>query len=99
MAPQRIRHVFRPSVERLERTETLLIDSKVMAEFLGVPNQTFEQLVYTDRIPFPMRFPFGNLMRWSVLELLEWVEAGCPRRKKWIEMRGSSGWYPAWRWR
>ena len=97
MAIQRIRHVFRPSIECLERSGTLMIDSELMADFLGVPKGALKQLVYTDRIPLPMKFPLGNLMRWSVLELLEWIEAGCPRRKKWIELRGSSGWYPAWR--
>ena len=92
------KHVLKPSIEYLERSGKLMLDMAGMAEFLGVPAKTLAQLGYTDRIPLPCRLGFGNRRRWSVLELLEWVQAGCPRRSKWIEMRGSSGWYPQWRW-
>ena len=45
-------------------------------------------------LPLPVRLGLGKSYRWSILELAEWVEAGCPRRRKWIEMRGHSGWFP-----
>jgi predicted DNA-binding transcriptional regulator AlpA len=92
------KHVLKPSIEYLEQCGSLMLDTPRMAEFLGVPTKTLVQLVYTDRIPLPCRLGLGKCQRWSVLELLEWVEAGCPRREKWIEMRGSSGWCPQWRW-
>jgi hypothetical protein len=92
------RNVLKPSIEYLQRCGTLMIDTKGMGEFLGVPSKVVSQLVYTDRIPLPCRLGIGKCYRWSILELLEWVEAGCPRRTQWIEMRGSSGWCPQWRW-
>jgi hypothetical protein len=92
------RNVLKPSAEYLERCGLLMIDTRGMADFLGVAAKVVAQLVYTDRIPLPCRLGIGKCYRWSVLELLEWVEAGCPRRTQWIEMRGSSGWCPQWRW-
>jgi hypothetical protein len=92
------RHILKPSVESLEQCGTLMLDSKGMARFLGVPLKVLTQLVYTDRIPLPCRLGIGRCFRWSILELLEWVEAGCPRRIQWIKVRGSSGWYLLGRW-
>jgi hypothetical protein len=92
------KHVFRPSAEYLERSGRLMLDTAGLAEFLGVPARAMAQLIDTDRVPFPCRLGLGRCQRWSVLELLEWVEAGCPRRWEWIKMRGSSGWSPPWRW-
>jgi len=88
--------ILRPSVDWLLRNDALMIDTAGMAAFLGVPTRKANQLVFSDRIPLPCRLGLGNCPRWSVLELLEWVEAGCPRRGKWIEIRGSSGSYRRW---
>lgn len=93
------RFVLKPSVDYLERCGVLLLDTRMMAEFLGVPRPVLLKFLYTDRIPLPLKLGLGRCIRWNVLELLEWVHAGCPGRSKWIEMRGSSGWYPLWRWR
>ncbi len=92
------KHVLKPSVEYLERCGRLMLDTAGMAEFLDVPAKVMAQLGHTDRIPQPFRLGLGRCQRWSVLELLEWVEAGCPRRMKWVEIRGSCGWRPQWRW-
>jgi len=91
-------HVLKPSVEYLERCGRLMLDAHDMAEFLGVPVMVVRRLVTTDRLPRPLRLGLGNCTRWSLLELLEWVEAGCPRRGEWIEMQRASGRYPQWRW-
>ena len=91
------KNVLTPSVDYLENAGTLFLDSAHMAEFLGLPTKVISQLVYTDRIPLPVRLGYANCYRWSVLELAEWVEAGCPRRTEWIKMRGHSGWYPPYR--
>jgi hypothetical protein len=91
------RHVLKPSIEFLEGCGKLMLDSGDMAEFLGVPQKVMTQLAYTDRVPCPCRLGLGTCFRWGVMELLEWVEAGCPRRDKWIEIRGSSGrYYTRW---
>ena len=84
--------ILKPSVEYLQRCGKLLLDTQEMADFLRVPRVKVPRLVYTDRIPLPLRLGLGRCLRWSVLELLEWVAAGCPRRTEWIEQRGWSGW-------
>ena len=91
-------NVLSPSVDYLQKAESLFLDSAQMAEFLGIPKKVLVHLAYTDRIPLPVRLGLGKCFRWSILELAEWVEAGCPRRGRWIEMRGRSGWYPLERW-
>jgi hypothetical protein len=60
-----------------------------MAEFLELPVLAVRSLVYTDRIPGPMQLGLGKTYRWNVLELLDWVEARCPRRGQWIAMRSA----------
>jgi predicted DNA-binding transcriptional regulator AlpA len=83
--------ILRPSVDSLKGCSSLMIDTAGMAAFLGVSSRKINQLACSDRIPIPCQI--GRCIRWNVLELLEWVEAGCPRMGKWIEMRGSSGGY------
>lgn len=97
MGSRTYRHVLSPSVDCLREQGKLLIDTKGLAEFLGVERKIIQQLIYCDRIPLPVSLGLAEIHRWSVIELLEWVEAGCPRRTKWIEARGQSGWYPHWR--
>lgn len=87
------RHVLKPSVEYLEKCGRLMLDSSDMTEFLGISQKAITQLASTDRIPSPCRLGLGTCLRWSALELLEWVEAGCPRRHDWIKQRGRSGRY------
>jgi hypothetical protein len=45
----------------------------------------------TDRIPLTCYLRLGKCGSVSILELLEWVEAGCPRRTEWLTISGSSG--------
>jgi hypothetical protein len=73
--------IIRPSVD----CESLMVDARGLAVFLGIPPKKLPQLLSTDRLPLPCRLGLGRCRRWSVLELLEWVKAGCPRRAKWIE--------------
>lgn len=74
------RHVLQPSVDYLEKCGVLLLDARQLSEFLRVPHKTVRQMVYTDRIPLPTKLGLSNAVRWNIMELLEWVEAGCPRR-------------------
>lgn len=79
--------IVSPSVDRLRDAGTLFLRVPQMAEFLGLNKKTVTHLVYTDRIPQPVQMGLGQSLRWSVLELAEWVEAGCPRRDQWYEIR------------
>ena len=82
------KHILRPSVEYLEECGSLMIDRRGMAEFLGVSAKAMTQFDDTDRIPRPRPLGLGNCQRWSVLELLAWVQAGCPRLAQWVKLRG-----------
>lgn len=90
------KHVLKPSIAYLQGCGTLLLDSAQMAEFLGVPQKVFIRLVYTDRVPLPVQLGLGKCFRWNVLELLDWIAADCPRRTKWIDIYGHSGWAHSW---
>jgi predicted DNA-binding transcriptional regulator AlpA len=90
------RNILKPSVEYLATCGTLLIRSDEMAQFLQIPQKAVVHLANTDRIPMPLRLGFGKHTHWSVLELLEWVEAGCPRRGPWLAMLRQRGWYRVW---
>lgn len=83
--------IIQPSIDRLLGMNKLLIDAALMGEFLGIPRLKVYQLLGTDRIPLPINLGFGRAPRWSIFELLEWVEAGCPGRGEWIDLRGWSG--------
>jgi predicted DNA-binding transcriptional regulator AlpA len=97
MRPRKYLNILRPSVDYLRQVDKLLLEPREVGEFLGVDPKTIQQLVYSDRIPLPVSLGLGECHRWSVIELLEWVEAGCPRRTEWIATRGQSGWFPHWR--
>lgn len=90
--------VLSPSVDRLRNAGTLFLSVPQMAEFLGLDKKTVTHLVYTDRIPQPLRLGLGQSLRWSVLELTDWVEAGCPRRNEWYEIRRRRGLSSPHRW-
>lgn len=94
--PPQYRHIIRPSVDVLAQGSSLLLDTPTMATFLGVPPKTVQDLLGQGRIPLPLKLGLSSCRRWNVFELLDWVNAGCPRRKEWIAMRGRSGWYPLW---
>lgn len=98
MPPSNLRHIIRPDTAFLRESGKLLLTTRDMALFLQIPRAAVQQLSYSDRIPLPLHLGLGRLPRWSVFELLEWTEAGCPRRSQWIELRGTSGWLPAYRW-
>jgi hypothetical protein len=87
------RYILKPSIDYLKDCGYLLLNTQEMANFLQIPPKAVQQMVYMDRIPLPVRLKFCNCMRWNVIELLQWVQAGCPRRTEWIRIHGKSGWY------
>jgi predicted DNA-binding transcriptional regulator AlpA len=85
--------VLRPSVDRLAACGKLLIGTKEMAEFLGLSRQVVIELASTDRLPTPIRLGGRGLLLWSVIDLLKWVESGCPRADQWIKISGRRIWH------
>ena len=86
------RIILKPSVEKLLESNKLLVGARTMSDFLDITHTNVRQLMNTDRIPLPIRLGSDHSVRWSTLELLEWVAAGCPGRGKWIDKRGWTGW-------
>jgi hypothetical protein len=91
MRPIEYTNIIKPSVDYLERCGTLLLDSHGMAAFLGMPVKKVAELRCSGRLPLPCRL--GKCLRWSVLELLRWIQDGCPRLDNWTTMRNSARWY------
>jgi hypothetical protein len=71
MRPIEYTNIIKPSVDVLECCGSLMIDTRGMAEFLGIPATKMGQLRCTDRVPLPCRLGLGKCIRWSVLELLD----------------------------
>ena len=80
------RRVLCPDISFLKNCEKLLLTTADMAMFLQIPKQAMQEIANTGRVPMPHHLGFGQVVRWNVLELLAWVEAGCPRRGDWIRI-------------
>lgn len=92
-----LRTVIRPSLDWLDRCGCWLIDRRGMAEFLGVKVSQVQYLHNSGRIPRPVQF-FCGPSRYVVPELRDWMRMGCPRIQDWIELRGTSGSLPTYKW-
>jgi len=77
--------IIKPSLDYLARCGKLLLAPKDMADFLSVSPAKVYQMAHTSRLPVPIRLGIGQFPRWSVLELLDWIAAGCPCRDRWME--------------
>lgn len=56
------------------------------AALLGVSARTWRRLNAAGLVPQALRV--GGSKRWSVAELRGWIEAGCPARARWVQLRG-----------
>lgn len=70
-------HIPKPSVAYLASCGCLLLDIPGLAGFLGISAKAVRQLAWTGRVPLPIRL--GGTLKWNIIGLLDWVEAGCPR--------------------
>lgn len=59
----------------------LLIDSKTFARLLNVSYRTLYRLIDLKAVPQPVHL--GRIIRWRIDEVLEWIEADCPRQNNW----------------
>jgi predicted DNA-binding transcriptional regulator AlpA len=66
----------------------LCIDANELARLLHVSPRQVYRLRDAGRLPVPLEF--GGCVRWSLLEIKDWIAAGAPRRKDWEAMRNSA---------
>ncbi len=59
----------------------LLIDVKTFAKLLSISSRTLSRLIDLEAVPMPVHL--GRLVRWRLVEVLEWIEADCPPQKDW----------------
>ena len=65
--------------------EQIAMTSTVAASMLGISRSHFYKLRASDSLPAPIRL--GRCTRWRADELRDWVEAGCPPRNRWEQIR------------
>ena len=70
-----------------DNTEVLLPSAKDAAKLLDIGERFFWSMHSSGELgPLPIRL--GKRTLWSRFELINWVKARCPRREKWITMKG-----------
>jgi predicted DNA-binding transcriptional regulator AlpA len=72
----------------VERPE--LLDAVQVGALLGVSDDTVKRYDSAGRLPRPLRLSDATI-RWRYRELVDWVDAGCPRRDAWER----HGWEPS----
>lgn len=63
----------------------LLIDTKTLARLLDVSSRTIARLEAEEAMPASIQL--GNLKKWRLGEILEWIEADCPPLRIWVNKR------------
>ena len=62
-----------------------LIDVGRVAEMFSVSQRTVYRLAETKAMPQPIKL--GTLVRWREVEILAWLDEGCPNMRQWEPMR------------
>lgn len=66
--------------------ESLLLSAKDCAELLGIGKTLFNSMHSSGRLgPLPVKL--GRRVLWNRKELAAWVEASCPARQQWQNMK------------
>ena len=68
--------------------DTVLIDAKHAAEFMGIGKTTWYQLHSEGKVPEPIRL--NKRVLWRRKELIAWSEQGCPNKQEWKRILESS---------
>ncbi len=69
-----------------KRVESLLLGADKAATLIGVSRAHFYSMHSNGRLgPMPVRL--GRRTLWRREELSRWVNAGCPARVKWMQLR------------
>ncbi len=67
----------------------LVMPARELARLLGVSIRQIWRLSSSGKLPKPLRL--GGSVRWSLKEIKAFVEAGCPDRASWEEMKMRGG--------
>ena len=63
----------------------LLISAAELGKLLGVNKSTVWSWHSSGRVPQPVRI--GGATRWRAEEIRQWIDAGCPARVRWEQVR------------
>jgi excisionase family DNA binding protein len=66
--------------------ECLLIPDTEACALVGVSRAHWHRLRAAGKIPAAVRL--GRAVRWRRVEIVNWIEGGCPDRRTWEAMRG-----------
>ena len=64
-----------------------LIGVKGLAVLLNVSETSIRRLDRTGKIPLALKI--GRSKKWSISEVREWLEEGCPTRQIWLNVKSS----------
>ena len=70
---------------RLFPSFKLLLSIADLAQLLNTSSRTVHRLKSAGLIPSPVRI--GCRPRWRREEIAAWLEAGCPDRKSWMQLK------------
>jgi len=71
--------------QAFEDSTKILISAKETAKRLSISLGFFYSLHNAGKVPLPRKL--GRRTLWSVQELKDWIDAGCPTRVKWQELK------------
>lgn len=61
--------------------DSLLLTARQACQLCGASLRTWRSWDSAGKVPRPVRI--GRMVYWRRDELLDWVAAGCPRRREW----------------
>jgi len=70
------------------RTDTSLINAQAFGQRLSVSRRQIFRLNTSGKIPASIKV--GGSVRWVSGEVSAWIEAGCPARDIWAQIKSSS---------
>ena len=63
----------------------LLLDARAAAKLCGISRSHFWAMHSAGKVPLPVRL--GRRTLWRADELADWIEAGCPARDRWENVK------------
>jgi predicted DNA-binding transcriptional regulator AlpA len=78
-----------PTSDQSAKLDALLLSANAAARLCGRSEASWWRDLSAGRIPAPVKL--GGRTLWRVLELREWIEAGCPGRQLWETLRARKG--------